>query len=210
MDAMTPRALTSPINPLHPADWWRVLCFPVDNVAVCGDLDTSSDERAAGQLAEWTSAGITDIVDARGEWSDQSLVARLAPDVAYHWVGTDDLGRGQSDEWFDAGVDAAMGALTDPARKVVVHCHMGVNRGPSMAFAIMLRLGHDPAEALQRIRGARPIAGIIYAHDALRWWHRRIDADTAHRSRDRQVVDEWFATNPSDVEWIISNIRRAS
>lgn len=197
------------INPSDPAAWWRVLSFPVENVALCGDLDTTSNDAAARQLREWTSAGITDIVDARGEWSDKSLVARLAPDVAYHWVGTDDFGRGQSDDWFDTGVAAAMEALNDPARKIVVHCHMGVNRGPSMTYAILLSLGHSPVEALHLIRTARPIAAIIYAHDALRWWHRRTGADTAQRSSDRRAVEEWFEANPSDVDWIISNIRRA-
>jgi hypothetical protein len=199
----------SPMNVSNPAAWWRVLSFPVPNLAVCGDLDITDEAAAERQLVEWTTAGITDIIDARGEWSDQSLVARLAPDVAYHWVGTDDLGHGQSDTWFDAGVTAALEALERPGRKVVVHCHMGVNRGPSMAFAILLALGHDPVDALGLIRRARPIAAILYAEDALRWWHQRTGATTARRSRDRRAVREWFETHPSDVAWIISRIRLA-
>lgn len=209
MDAMPTPRTSSPMTESDPVAWWRILCFAIDNVAVCGDLDCTSESVAARQLREWTDAGITDIVDARGEWSDESLVARLAPHVEYHWVGTDDLGRGQSDDWFDAGVSAALAALTDPTRKVVVHCHMGVNRGPSMAYAILLALGYGPVEALDLIRVARPIAAILYAEDALRWWHRRNDADTAQRSADQFAVREWFEANPSDADWIVSRIRRA-
>lgn len=104
---------------------------------------------------------------------------------------------------------AALAALTDPTRKVVVHCHMGVNSGPSMAYAILLSRGYGPVEALDLIRSARPIAAILYAADALRWWHRCNDADTAQRSVDQFAVREWFETNPSDADWIVSRIRRA-
>ena len=59
-----------------------------------------------------------------------------------------------------------------PDAVVLVHCHMGVNRGPSMAYAILLALGWDAVEALNAISAARPIAGVIYAGNALSWWHR--------------------------------------
>ncbi len=55
---------------------------------------------------------------------------------------------------------------------MLVHCHMGINRGPSMAYACLLVLGWDPIEAMTAIRTARPIAAIGYAEDALDWHHR--------------------------------------
>lgn len=195
---------------LNPAGWWRRLGFALPNLAVCGDLDTSSHGTAAAQLDEWVAAGITDIVDARGEWSDERLVADLAPGVRYHWVGTDDDGNGQSDDWFDRGVAAILTALADPDRKVVVHCHMGVNRGPSMAFAALLALGLEPVEALTAIRDARPIAAVLYVADALRWWHRRFGHTTDRTEHtDRAIVGQWMAEHPVDVAWVISRIRRA-
>ena len=54
---------------------------------------------------------------------------------------------------------------------MLAHCHMGINRGPSMGFAILLALGWDAEEALDAIHAARPIAFIAYAEDALRWHH---------------------------------------
>ncbi|MCV9993567.1 hypothetical protein OIU93_04550 [Paeniglutamicibacter sp. ZC-3] len=44
---------------------------------------------------------------------------------------------------------------------------MGINRGPSMGFAILLDRGHSPIEAFDMIRAARPQAFIAYAQDAL-------------------------------------------
>ena len=49
-------------------------------------------------VATVLDAGITDIVDARGEWSDERLVAEIAPHVRYHWLGTHDNGGRQADE----------------------------------------------------------------------------------------------------------------
>jgi len=92
---------------------------------------------------------------------------------------------------------------------VLVHCHMGVNRGPSMAFAILLGLGHDPVEALRAIRSARPIAAILYAEDAISWWHRRNGTPETIAYAERRRVREWLRKNEVDVGWIISRIRRA-
>ena len=201
---------TDPAN-INPASWWRRIGFPLPNLAICGDLDTTTEAAAAAQLAEWVGAGITDIVDARGEWNDERLVARLRNEVQYHWVGTDDDGNGQSDAWFDAGVSAILGALADVNRKVIVHCHMGVNRGPSLAFAAMLALGHEPTEALAAIRAQRPIAAVLYAEDALRWWHAR-NGDgltTQQKAEQRDSMRKWMSDNPVDVAWVINRIRRA-
>jgi len=194
-----------------PANWWRRLCFPTRKLAISGDLDIRSDISAARQLAEWAAAGITDIVDARDEWSDVELVARLAPAMRYHWVGTDDDGCSQSDEWFDEGVAAALGAVASPNRKVLIHCHMGVNRGPSLAFATMLALGHDPINALSTIRRSRPIAAVLYAPDALHWWHRRFGDVEPIRDLDVELaaIDAWMIEHPVDSGWVISRIRRA-
>ena len=92
----------------------------------------------------------------------------------------------------------------------MVHCHMGVNRGPSMAFAYLLDQGWDPIKALVAIRSARPIAGIIYAPDAIRalapvLTARGLDIDAVTRQ-----VDEWFDRNDIDVATIIRRIRIAN
>jgi rhodanese-related sulfurtransferase len=191
-----------------PFTWWRTPCFATDRIALCGDLDTHRSAKGRQQLDGWIDLGITDIVDVREEWNDEDFVRRHAPHVSYHWMGTDDDGRGQPDEWFAGGVSAATKALLDPERKVMVHCHMGVNRGPSMGYAIMLAHGFEPINALTAIRAARPIAAIIYADDAVSWWHRTNGASPDTVKSEVRRVKEWLRANRVDDGWVASRIRQ--
>lgn len=144
-----------------------------DRLWTGGDLPTHcGPEAVAADLAEIRFAGITHILDNRLEWSDEHVVAELAPDLAYIWNGQDDRGQRMPDTWFDVGVGTALAVLARPGTAVLAHCHMGVNRGPSMAFAILLGLGSEPVEALEAIRAARPVAAIAYSLDAVDWWGR--------------------------------------
>ena len=123
----------------------------------------------ASSCVERLEHGLTHILDVREEWSDEEHVARSQPQVTYFWQGIPDLGQEVGTQWFDAGVEFALEALADPDNVVLAHCHAGINRGPSIGFAILLALGHDPVEALEMIRQARPIVMVAYAEDALRW-----------------------------------------
>ena len=149
----------------------------------------------------------THILDNRIEWSDEAFVEAHAPKIDYFWNGQDDAGQSMPDEWFFDGVDFALEALQDPNAQVLAHCHMGINRGPSMAFAILLATGMEPVEALEAIRTARPIAAISYAHDALDWWHRMTETPASIAKRQRAAVATWHRRNPIDVVRIIRTIR---
>jgi hypothetical protein len=194
---------------LDPAGLWRSVCWVNERIALSGDLETEWPSRGLAQLEAWVEAGITDIIDVRGECSDQRFVKKFAPHMGYHWFGTHDAGYAQPDEWFAQGVEVARTLLADPSRRMMVHCHMGVNRGPSMGFAILLSQGHDPIEALQAIRTARPIAGILYAEHAVDWWHRTQGTSETVAFHERRRVRNWLANNDVDVSWVISRIRRA-
>jgi len=208
-DPVTMSTGTPTPRTVDPVAMWRELCWiPGTNIAVSGDLH--QDHRlAAAQLNDWVDAGITHVVDVRVEWSDEDFVAERAPQLTYIWAGVDDDGQGQSDDWFDSVVPRAVKALRTGDSSAVVHCHMGVNRGPSMAFAILLAMGWEPLAALEAIQTARPIAGIIYAQDALRWWHRHADVPNTLAARQESEVAEWLMTNGVDVGWVISRIRVA-
>lgn len=192
-----------------PARWHRVLSRVGDRLIVTGDLDADS-ARALDQLDEWVDAGVTAIVEVRGEWSDDALVAAHAPGLDYIWAGTHDGGFGQSDRWFDTVLERLRPHLDDPTAVVLTHCHMGVNRGPSMALRILLELGWDAVEALDAIRAARPIAAAIYAADAVDHFHRRNGSSTTVRLADVRRVAGWLEAHPIDVAWIVSRIRRAA
>jgi len=204
----TPTPIHNPVV-TNPAAWWRTPCEVLPWLFVCGDLETDRPTVGREQLAAWHRLGITDIIDVRVEWNDEDFVIEYLPTMGYHWLGTDDDGRGQSDEWFDKIREAARLTRLNLDGKMLVHCHMGVNRAPSAALAIMLADGWDVVEALDRIRAARPIAGILYAHDAIAWWHRRSGSSAEAAAFDHQRAAEWFEANPVDLGWIISRIRQA-
>jgi hypothetical protein len=191
-----------------PASWHRTPCFVHDRLVVTGDLPT--DENAARALLdEWVRLGVTHIVDVRGEWSDASFVARRAPHVAYVWAPTHDNGGRQRGRWFDEVLDALGDAVHDEHSVILVHCHMAVNRGPSMALRVLLEQGHDPLTALRAIRKARPIAAVAYAEDAVNHFHTTVGSSDTLRCSERRRVRRWLERNAIDTGWIISRIRRA-
>jgi protein-tyrosine phosphatase len=159
-----------------------------------GDLPTYAGARVAREaLQEWLDAGVTHVVDCRMEWTDEEFVAEHAPRVHYFWNGEDDAGQAMPSGWFDRGVGFAREALdTDPRAQVLLHCHAGINRGPSMAYALLLDLGHDPIEAIERIVTARPVAAVGYAADALMWNLARRDADEAETREELLRLDAWL------------------
>lgn len=177
------------------------ISFITDRLATGGDITRLDD------IDDLVAAGITHVIDNRMEWSDEDLFAEHAPHIVYLHNGVDDRGGRQPTEWYDCGLAFALEALTQSGTKVLAHCHMGINRGPSMAFAIMLALGSDPVEAFDAIRAARPIAGLAYALDAL---HHRLSVDgigatAAQAELDRLAVHE--EANWIDVGHIIRRIR---
>ena len=189
-----------------PARWWRKVCTPADRISLSGDLHPD-DEIATMQIDDWRSHGITHVIDCRSEFNESGRMARIAPDLGYTWVGTDDHLGQQDDHWFDTGVRAAFVALQEPEAHVLVHCHMGVNRGPSMAFAIMIAAGIEPLEALDAIRGSRPIAGIIYADQAIDWFMRSVGEHPSLAEIECERVVRWLIEHELDAGWIISRIR---
>ena len=197
-------SIERPLRPANPETLWREICWVTDQLAVSGDL-SSRKEHALAQLRAWEEAGITDVFDMRGEADDSEFIHSNSS-ITSHWFGVDDNGGTRSDAWFDALTAQALEVLTDPTRRALVHCHMGVNRGPSALYAILLHQGWDHVDALRHIRDARPIAGIIYATDAASWKARRdgLDSETVQSRVDD--VQSWFGRNPLDIAYVIRRI----
>lgn len=192
-------------RPERPHTIWRTLCWATPSLAVSGDLPGKATE-ARSMLATWVASGVTDIVDLRIEDSHEQFVGTHAPHVKYHWLGVDDEGDRRSDEWFEAIAEVAAEILSDPTRKLVVHCHMGANRGPSAAFTALLVNGMSPTDALTAIRTARPIASMLYSFDAVQWFGRSTGLDQASIDALFDEVYDWHVANPLDLGWVISNI----
>lgn len=175
-----------------------------DTLWTGGDLPS---ERCAAiaRLNAWRDLGIRRIIDCRIEWSDEELIAEFAPEITYLHAGIDDAGQTIPDEWFDQITTFA--ADTADQGALLAHCHMGINRGPSCAYAILLSQGEDPIDAIGHIRSRRHIAAISYAEDALGWWHRRIGATAEQRADDIARLAQWRADSPHATARIIRQIR---
>ena len=181
--------------------------FVTPHLLVGGDLDTRDVELAASQLDELVEAGVTHIVDARIEWSDEQWVTERVPGIAYLHHGMDDAGQQVPGSWFDIGVSWAIEAMAQGGT-VLTHCHMGINRGPSLGFAVLLAQGWDLVEALDAIRSARPIAWVTYAEDALRWHHEGRASARAELDRDRRRMVQWREDHELDLDAVI-RLRRS-
>ena len=124
-------------------------------------------------------------------------------EVEYLHLGIDDAGQRVPEEWFEEGVAFAREAV-EAGGVVLAHCHMGINRGPSMGFAILLDLGWEAREALDAIHAARPIAFAAYADDALRWHHGQ---DSRALEADLRRVREWRRRNDLDLDRVLRAVR---
>lgn len=136
-----------------------------------GTLATGGDlallpEDAIRQRQDIIDQGVRMVIDLRQEMSDQE-VWEGTPVVYVRTPTTDAEGWHVPPEVFDAVLEAARAAESEGA-KVLVHCHMGVNRGPSAAYAVLLDRGMDVIEAYDLIREKRPVVGLAYAEDALK------------------------------------------
>ena len=202
----TPSSLKRPRRPKNPHAMWRELCWVDHTLAVSGDLP-SNREQALEQLRMWEASGITDVFDMREERDDSDFIHENSR-IECHWFGVDDNGGVRDDQWFKAIRDRAheLFICSNTPRRILVHCHMGVNRGPSALFAIMLTLGWDALEALRRIRDVRPIAGIIYAPDAMGWWARELQYDDEAVEEKVNEVDAWLGRNELDLAYVIRSI----
>jgi protein-tyrosine phosphatase len=176
--------------------------FVTDHLLVGGDLDTRDEHLAERQLAELVDLGVTHLVDVRIEWDDLDYVAQRAPDVAYKHHGMDDAGQQVPLEWFDEGVAWALEAI-EGGGTVLAHCHMGINRGPSLGYAVLLAQGWDPVEALDAIRRVRPQAFVAYAEQALRWHHVRAGSTDEELDRQLDRVRAWRDSHALDLEQVI-------
>lgn len=147
------------------------LNFVTDSLAIGGDLNWKRSLRDL-QVAEIVKLGITCVIDARIEDDDTAVWAKAG--ITYVHVPTDDREGSHIDaKYFDAAVKAARAAKL-AGGKVLAHCHMGINRGPSMGAAILLDRGMAPVDVIKLILKNRPQAGIYYFMDAY-------DADVARR-----------------------------
>ena len=132
--------------------------FVTDRVAVGAALSSVAD------VAELLEREITHVVDCRSEFDDSSLFAEHG--AVLLWIGVMDDGLPKPVSWFQEGIEFSLPVLAQPAKRVYFHCAAGVNRGPSMCYAVLRAWGLRPSQAENLIRMARPQVGLAYKGDA--------------------------------------------
>lgn len=187
----------------------RAVCSVTPWLALSGDLPPDWDPSRRAVLDNWVNAGVTDILDVRGEFSDEEYVKAHAPQLRYHYLGTHDDGGNQDKSWFEAGVKVLHEVLAEPEGLLLVHCHMGVNRGPSMGFALLLDQGWTVVDALDAILEARPIVGLIYAASAVRAIGELRGDSEADIQTGMQEANDWLRDQGIDPRHAIRRIRSA-
>lgn len=73
----------------------------------------------------------------------------------YHLPQKDD-GTMRPPGQYRTGIRWAFEALQFPTYKIYAHCQSGLNRGPTMAFALLRAFGFSKEMAIEAIRVARP------------------------------------------------------
>lgn len=163
-----------------------------DGLWIGGELDPTDRALAGIQLDELCEAGIDSIIDCRIESDDLDWVTQAKPQIDYLAIGVEDAGMRMPDDWFEDGTTYGVDQIA-AGHVVLAHCQAGINRGPSMGFAILIALGWDALEALERIRTVRPIARIGYAEDAVDWWCRKVGLTDHERDNRVRQIRDWRA-----------------
>lgn len=104
-------------------------------------------------IADLLSAGITHVINCQYERDDRKLDG--ADKLQILWLPQADDGTRRDPQQVLDGVAFALGALKQGG-KLYVHCAAGVNRAPTMMYAILRAQGLERGEAVLKISLARP------------------------------------------------------
>lgn len=190
------------------AMWWRKPCHITNDIILSGDLSHKFTE-AKQQLVEWRDEGVTHIIDCREEWNDKQIVDEHGHGIEYIWMGTHDRGGSQHGSWYEEGWKHYQRIMDDnPQAKVMVHCHMGINRAPSLVFYLMIREGYEPSEALNLIRTNRPIAACYYAQSAWVTFAEEADISDEELAAGINEIDKFFVDHHINLRETIHQIRQ--
>ena len=165
-----------------------------DHLWIGGELAQTDRVKATRQLDELTNAGIDSIIDCRMKCNDIEWVTAAKAQIDYLSIGVEDAGYLMPDSWWDEGTSYAFDQIAD-GRVVLAHCQAGINRGPSMGFAILIAQGWDAIDALDLVKACRPIARIAYAEQAIDWWLHTTGAPDEDAIAQIRRIKKWRVAN---------------
>lgn len=121
--------------------------FVTERIAVGGGIASKAD------VDQIVAAGITHVIDMRAEFDDDTLKDSR---ITILWLPQVDNGEMRPAGHYRKGIQFAFPALSRANTKIFPHCSAGLNRGPTMCYALLRAFGFPPSEAIARIRAARP------------------------------------------------------
>lgn len=121
--------------------------FVTERIAVGGGIASKAD------VDQIVAAGITHVIDMRAEFDDDTLKDSR---ITILWLPQVDNGEMRPPGHYRKGIQFAFPALSLANTKIFPHCSAGLNRGPTMCYALLRAFGFQQSEAIARIRAARP------------------------------------------------------
>ena len=192
------------LNERHP-DRWKLgkqvilLPKPTSNpvsITIGPDIEFPEPDWAANQMRTLAERGITHVIDIRIEMNDEDdfldYWEEHWPDkpIRYIHIPMDDDGKTVDTEvWHTVRNIAQSIAASGQEAHFYIHCHMGVNRGPSFAMALAYEYvwqsnGAEGFSGLSDLLSSREDAAAIYFPQYLDWAKakaRNIDTSQALR-----------------------------
>lgn len=132
--------------------------FVTERIAVGAGIGSKED------LDQLVAAGISHILDMRAEFDDDTLNDAR---VTILWLPQVDDGSPRPAGQYRRGVEFAFTALGQAHNKIYCHCAAGVNRGPTMCYAVLRAFGITGSDAIQMIMKARPQVGFYHIQNYL-------------------------------------------
>lgn len=182
-----------------------------DWLLVGGDLDLANDltgQNYAESVAQLRGLGVTHVLDLRAEYQDRVAwgLGGLPHENYCHAPIVDSARHTPAESWYET-IESFVDRFWDASAtgdKLYVHCHMGINRGPSAAMLALLTVEPylTPFAAFMMIRNARPQAGIVYAeHVGRRHIINGAGGEEAMENDYEAIAaaEEWIAT--MDAYW---------
>jgi ADP-ribosyl-[dinitrogen reductase] hydrolase len=120
---------------------------------------------AAGHAAQLARAGVAALVslvpsaEAVALGLDLAALERACVERRIRWAHAPLVDFGVPDAAFERAwerLGAELRDLLDEARGVALHCRAGLGRSGTVAARLLIELGLDPADAVARVRAARP------------------------------------------------------
>src|SRR5579872_1398096 len=125
--------------------------MPYDCSQITERLYIGANISTPQDIVDIHALGITHVIDCNTD-DERQLFAGTAGSyvsgIALLSDPTEDDGAPKPASWFSPGIDFGVGALSHPGFKLLTHCAAGVNRGPSMGYAILRALGWWSLDAL--------------------------------------------------------------